>query len=78
MHLKWSHGSHHAEVIHHEKTVTRHPVQSSAGEPTGSQKISMNVKVWQAAGERIKLVLHLEGAQVSKGYLVLMEGDRES
>lgn len=73
MHLKRSYSSHHAKVKHHEETVTCQPIQSSAGEPTRSQKIPMNIKIWEATRECIKLMLHLEGTQVPKGYLVLTE-----
>lgn len=64
VHLKWCHSSHHSEVVHHEETIARKPVQASAGEPARSQKVPMNVKVWKAARERVKLMLHLEGTQV--------------
>lgn len=75
VHLKWRHGPHHSEVIHHEETVARQPIQTSTGEPTRSQKVSVNVKVWQAAGEGVKLMLHLESTQVSQGDLFLIDGE---
>lgn len=64
VHLKWRHSAHHSEVIHHEETIARKPVQASAGEPACSQKVPVNIKVWKAARERVKLVLHLESTQV--------------
>lgn len=75
VHLKWRHGPHHSEVVHHEETVARQPVQTSTGEPARSQKVSVNVKVWQAAGEGVKLMLHLESTQVSQGDLFLIDGE---
>lgn len=71
VHLKWSYGTHHTQVIHHEETITCQPIQSSAREPTRSQKVSMDIEVWEAARKCIKLMLSLERAQVTKGYLVL-------
>lgn len=75
VHLKWRYSSHHSEVIHHEETVACQPIQASAGEPARSQKVPVNVKVWKAARERVKLMLRLEGTQVPEGYLVLTEGE---
>lgn len=75
VHLKWRYSSHHTEVIHHEETVTRQPIHASAGEPACSQKVPVNVEVWEAARERIKLVLRLEATQVPKGYLFFTEGE---
>lgn len=69
MNLKRRDSSHHPKVIHHQETITGQPVQASAGEPTRSQKVPVNIKVRQAAREGIELVLHLEGAQVSQGNL---------
>lgn len=75
VHLKWRYSSHHTEVIHHEETVTRQPIHASAGEPACSQKVPVNVEVWEAARERIKLVLRLEATQVPKGNLFITEGE---
>lgn len=69
VHLKWSNSSHHAEVVHHQETVTGQPIQTSAGETTRSQKVSVDVEVRQAARESIKLILRLKSARVTKGNL---------
>lgn len=45
VHLKGRDSPHHPEVIHHEEAVARQAIQTPAGKPARSQKVSMNVKV---------------------------------
>lgn len=73
MHLKRSYGSHHAKVINHKETVACQAVQSTAGESTCSQQVSMYVKVGQTARERIEFMLCLKGTQIPKSHLILKE-----
>lgn len=70
MHLKWRHCSHHTQIVHHQKTIAGQTVQSSTGETTRRQEISVDVEVREAPGKRIELLLHLKSAQVSEGDLV--------
>lgn len=46
MHLKWGDGTHHAQVIHLEETVTGQ-AGKAAGKAAGSQQVAMNIKVGQ-------------------------------
>lgn len=68
MYLERGDGTHHAQVIHLEETVTGQAGEA-AGEATGGQQVAMHIKIRQTPRESIKLMLHLKSTEVSQGNL---------